>query len=264
MNTNSLNIANILNYQKKFEKFCEWGLLEDAHNLFQNYKNINISNDNEYPFCSACRNGHLGVAKWLLLVKPTINISVFYECPFLKACGNGRLDVAKWLLLVKPTIDISVWNEYAFRCACGNGHLAVAQWLISVKPTIDISAEKECAFRYSCINNYLEMAKWLQSLKPEKYCLTIENGKLIDWEVRVSLPNHPSKTLSLQDVSEEDRICIICQEHQVELQTNCSHNYCKECIQKWYNADRTNCPYCRQNITEFVRITTYIKMKYKM
>jgi len=132
--------------------------------------------------------------------------------------------------------------------------LEVAQWFLSIKPTIDISAKNEYAFRYACEKGHLEVAQWLQSLNPDKYYFTVEHGKITNWEVRVSLPIHPSETISLQEVPEEDRICVICQETQVEIQTNCSHKFCNECIQKWYNADRQSCPYCRQIITKCIYI----------
>ena len=68
------------------------------------------------------------------------DISVENEAPFCQACENGHLKMAKWLLSVKPDIDISANDEYAFCCSCEKGFLKVAKWLLSVKSDIDISA----------------------------------------------------------------------------------------------------------------------------
>lgn len=253
---NNSDISSILNYQDKLQKFCKWGLLADSQKIYEMRPDVNISADDECAFRWACLKGHLEVAQWLISVKPDIvissHISSHDERVFRMSCHNGHLELAQWLLSVKPDINISANNEYAFCRACYNGHLKVAQWLLSVKPDIDLSADNEYAFRWACIWGYLELAQWLQSLQPNRYHLTVENGKITNWEVRVSLPIHSVKSLSLQEIPEEDRICLICQESLVELQTNCSHRFCKACIGKWYNAVRTDCPYCRQNIIECV------------
>jgi hypothetical protein len=46
------------------------------------------------------------------------------------------------------------------------------------------------------------------------------------------------------------------------LQTNCGHNFCKDCITNYYNKSLIEynninncfCPYCRQNITSLNRL----------
>jgi hypothetical protein len=44
---------------------------------------------------------------------------------------------------------------------------------------------------------------------------------------------------------QEEKECPICYEHEVEVQTNCGHNYCKKCIIK---TELSSCPYCRQEM----------------
>lgn len=246
-----LNVYN----DEIFTRACMNGHLELAKWLLTVNPHTNISIYEEEAFGVACQYGHLEVAKWLLLVKPDINVSACDEYAFRCACENGHLVVAKWLLSIKPNIDISACDERAFRWACQRGHLEVAQWLISVKPSLNVSANEDCAFRWVCDKEYsdLKMALWLQSLKPEKYHLTIENGKITHWEVRVFLAICP-QSISLQEVEEFNRVCLICQEHPVELQTNCLHHFCKDCIQMWHNNYSTTCPYCRSNILECVQV----------
>ena len=42
--------------------------------------------------------------------------------------------------------------------------------------------------------------------------------------------------------------CLICYQNKSNLVTNCNHNYCLDCIFKWYIYNKHNCPYCRQDI----------------
>ena len=40
-------------------------------------------------------------------------------------------------------------------------------------------------------------------------------------------------------------ICIICYDKfKKETSLNCGHNFCKKCIEEWYNTNNT-CPICR-------------------
>jgi hypothetical protein len=109
------------NYQKLFEKFVEWNLMEELTYLFDLHPTINIQNG----FYNACVKGHLQVAQWLYEINPTMDISVENEQAFRYACMNGHLCVAQWLYEIKPTLDISTGNEKAFRYACAKGHLQV-------------------------------------------------------------------------------------------------------------------------------------------
>ena len=59
----------------------------------------------------------------MLSLKPDIDISSHNECAFRSACKNGHLEVAKWLLSIKTDINILIQNEYAFQFACQEGHL---------------------------------------------------------------------------------------------------------------------------------------------
>ena len=60
------------------------------------------------------------------------------EYAFRSACVNGHLQLAQWLYIIKPTINISAENDQAIRLACEYEYLEVAQWLYEIKPTIDI------------------------------------------------------------------------------------------------------------------------------
>ena len=48
-------------------------------------------------------------------------------------------------------------------------------------------------------------------------------------------------SICLKEEIPEDNKCI----------TNCSHNYCKECLDHWFDEGKTSCPICRQKIKYF-------------
>lgn len=205
----------------------------------------------DHTFSSSCENGHLEVAKFLLKVNPSIDISEDDEYPFRFACENGHLEVAKWLYSVKPTIDISIDNEYAFKYACKNGHLEVVKWLIKIKPLINITSENHYAFRYACQKGHLEVAKFLSSIN-KNYKIDISKDT-IQYYILKNIPIDFTKKIDINTIDKDSRECPICYENVVNIQTQCKHNYCKDCIQIYYNKNN-NCPCCRTNLDLFYPI----------
>lgn len=255
----NINISSYDEYA--FRGACENGHLKVAQWLLSIKPTIDISSTDEYAFRYACANNHLNIAQWLLTIKPTIDISAYNDDAFSGACKNGYLEVAQWLLKIKPTIDISVNNENAFLLACVNEHLHIVQWLLTIKPTINISVDNDIAFKVACIKGCIKIAQWLQNLLPNKYELVIKNNKIISYRVKCYIPftNNTitlfSKTKGSQSeqssTNKEEFQCHICYNSQVEVQTNCGHNFCTTCITNYYNKcnGTCNCPYCRQTIT---------------
>ena len=57
---------------------------------------------------------------------------------------------------------------------------------------------------------------------------------------------------------EEKETCFICYNKDVEIQTNCKHNFCNECIHNWMNR-KNNCPLCRTEIYQIKEILYHPK-----
>ncbi|KAB8336662.1 hypothetical protein FH972_020973 [Carpinus fangiana] len=72
---------------------------------------------------------------------------------------------------------------------------------------------------------------------------------------REKLASHTTKRRFLQHLKADstgqaERICIICQDpFEVGVLTVCGHQFCKECINLWYNQHRS-CPVCKRRLTE--------------
>jgi len=49
----------------------------------------------------------------------------------------------------------------------------------------------------------------------------------------------------------ENRCSICLQEIQNECITNCNHNFCKECLDTWFDNGKNTCPLCRKIIQYF-------------
>ncbi len=229
---------------------CKDGELEKVKFLLEGEPKF-TSLIHDHTFSCACENGHLEIAKFLLKVKPYINISEDDEYPFRFACENGHLEVAKWLYSIKPSIDISIDNEYAFKYACKNGHLEVVKWLYSIKPSINISAENHYAFRYACQKGHLEVGQFLSSINPNYKIDIIQD--IIQYHILKDIPIDFTQKIELSTINRESRECPICYENVVNIQSKCKHNFCKDCIQIYYNKNN-KCPCCRNNLDLFYLI----------
>jgi hypothetical protein len=232
--------------ENTFIHACSKGYIEVAQWLYQIKPTLNISAENEYAFRMACINGHLQVAQWLYPIKPTLDISQYDEEAFRMACYNGHLEMAQWLYQIKPTLDISQYDEDAFRSACYNDHLQVAQWMYQIKPTLDISAKNDEAFRDACEYKHIQVALWLQTILPERYIVDFYTE--YDFEYSI---NQPVKIEQIINVNTLDT-CPICYENPCAIQTNCNHSFCTNCITKWINTDHSQCPCCREDISDAV------------
>ena len=226
-----------------FRVACANGHMDIAKWLLTVTPCINVRAKDDYAFRYACANGNIDVAKWLLTVKLDIDISAQDDCAFRYAYAGGHLELAKWLLIVKPDIDISAENDYAFRWACENGHMDIAKWLLEIKPDINISAYNDFAFNWASKNGHMEVAKWLQPLNPDKYIVIIFNNEIVSYNIIESPIIAKTVQLSRESIAD----CNICMDIKANILTDCKHQFCETCIQRWMQDNKT-CPCCRQKL----------------
>jgi hypothetical protein len=192
------------------------------------------------------------VVQWLYEIKPNINISACNDYAFRFACSQGHLNVAQWLYEIKPYINISANNDETFRNTCLNGHLVIAQWLCQIKPDINISANNDEAFKYACILRHLYIAQWLCDLLPSKYHIETLNDHTVIWHIKqITKIIKIDQTINIY-INELTK-CPICNESDINVQTNCTHSYCLTCINKWHNKS-SECPMCRHQITHVYNV----------
>lgn len=255
------NIYDTITFQDQLNQFCvcKQSLLNvDKPALRTFTENAPVYNYNyvEGSLIDACSKGDVKLAEWILSMKHDLKTSAEFEEAYLLSCCRGQLNVSRWLLSVNTKMNTCVVAQAAFRYACHGGSLEMAQWLLSMKPDIDIFANDHNAFRGACVLGHLAVAKWLCDMNPDVYYVVLdaENGMYIcEWGVWPLLPIHPT-TVSLQNIKEETRTCLVCQEKRAELQSQCKHNYCVECIRTWMSKSNNSCPYCRSDLVEFIKI----------
>ena len=142
--------------------------------------------------------------------------------------------------------------EKLFINLCKWNYFDDAKNLIKLNPNIDISIDNEYAFRFACHNKRINIAKWLVELNPNKYYVKIIDNKIVDYKIKINLPILNNKQIILSQT--DDKICPVCLDNQIELQTNCKHNFCVKCCDQFYTVNKI-CPYCRTNITQFYKIS---------
>ena len=134
-----------------------------------------------------------------------------------------------------------------FRAAVHNGHLHIVKWLLEINPTLNISVDDDYIFRFACDNYQVELVQLLRTIN-RNYNYIIINSRII-YTIKKpikTLPMH-SDIIQIICLEEEYKECIICKHRTINLQTNCKHNFCTECISEWYGLHQS-CPYCRANI----------------
>ena len=62
--------------------------------------------------------------------------------------------------------------------------------------------------------------------------------ELIDYSIRTGSPLEVVE--NLQSI-EDENMCT----------TDCNHEFCKECLDNWFNRHKLSCPLCRKNIEYF-------------
>ena len=59
--------------------------------------------------------------------------------------------------------------------------------------------------------------------------------------------------------SENNIICMICREGEPEVLTCCNHNFHEDCLKKWHERIKNECPYCRSFITLNRKLNLFLK-----
>lgn len=123
-------------------------------------------------FCYACSGGNLKLARRLSKAVPSI--SRLSERTFRSACINGHLQVAKWLLPTIPKSDrtVGMLNDVlhnTFR----NGHLAVAKWLLNRFQNLDVRYYGDLTFHLVQHCQFRRLRIWMCRISPKLFNLKL-------------------------------------------------------------------------------------------
>ena len=102
-------------------EMCQW--------LYSVYDDMEIDN---IAFDNACDKNYFELMKWMYSL-PNHNIQIHEEneFPFVCACYNGRLDICQWLysLDLNNQIDVHVNNDMPMYNAKLSGNKELVNWL---------------------------------------------------------------------------------------------------------------------------------------
>jgi len=248
--------------QKAFGKACIVGDINMMKTIYGEY-DIDIHYNNEYSFVTACKEGHLEIAKWLWDISDhTINIHVSFNEAFLLCCYNGHESILNFLLEIEDNIENfndthNLWE--AFYNACQAGHLKIAQTLWNIAHQfIDLRNSQDMIFNTVCLFNKINVAKWLTEIC-EDYSISVDNNN----NLRGIISNKLDRALDLYNrkrryeaynllgIVEKDSHnttfeCLICKsikKHIINLP--CKHLYCPLCLFTWEKQTKKYaCCYC--------------------
>ena len=95
------------------------------------------------------------------------------------------------------------------------------------------------------------MAQWLYHLLSSKYHIEISNDRIKYYYIKKYYIKKNKQIIYMNELTK----CPICNESDINIQTNCGHSYCLSCISEWHNKSKSSkCPMCRQKITLYYNV----------
>lgn len=181
---------------------------------------------------SICYSGNITLMKWVCSTYNICTNEAFQNPVFLEiACVNYKLELAQFIY--NPSIRVKTLDSI-FHNTCSN-----CIYLSSVKSSMAPVA--------------LDIVKWIISLYPDRYTIHISHKKqLRSWSIHKKIQFE--YTIITDASSIENSSCAVCYTENSNVRVlDCNHNYCYNCINKWYSSKET-CPLCRETMTRFARL----------
>jgi ankyrin repeat protein len=187
-----INRVDNTNGGKNFNMACKMGYLEVCKYLLKR-DDVNINDEDDYALKISCEYGRLYVVKWFVkLFKKQKWTSDSLLPLFMSACFNGHLETAKYIISLEEynaedTREhfIHFMNESIFVSCCEKGYIDIAKWLIELGydpkyGMINIHIHSGnwyvSAFSVSCMKGNLDIAKWLISLGEKKEFIFVDDS----------------------------------------------------------------------------------------
>jgi len=174
-------------------------------------------------------------------------------------------DILLLLVTNNVSIDFETLNKIFVHLGMSN-HFNNVERLFELYPDIDISYNNDELFFDCCENENEEMINWLMEIKPDYYYYNrtvyvddseysdsdSDDSEYIEYGIIQKL--HYEKEIKYVETINE---CTICLNSNSNIISKCNHQFCKDCIVKWYEKHNC-CPLCKQDLSGYIYA---IKMK---
>jgi hypothetical protein len=87
---------------------------------------------------------------------------------------------------------------------------------------------------------------FIETLNPERYLICLDHyDRIVEYKIIIAKEDFTK--ISRKDIPKEITKCVICDDTESNLYTECGHMYCDECLLSWLGKNNS-CPYCRETI----------------
>lgn len=106
-------------------------------------------------------------------------------------------------------------------------------------------------FELNCKINNTNIVSMIVNKNPSRYYYLISSDKIVDWMIIKSLNLSNIETI----IQLKNKVkCSFCFGDEPNVITNCSHQYCEDCINLWYSNKHTTCSYCKTELASLSKI----------
>jgi hypothetical protein len=173
------------------------------------------------------------VVKWLYSKNTEADLE---DALFMKCEDDKNLPILQWFYEVKPAI-----TEYfcsIFRSAYRRDCNLICRWIYSIQP--DIITDH--MFIEICETRNLDAVHFFNELHPDRFQFTENDDGSITSNIHdLDINTLQTKTIKLV------KTCLVCFDVPSTIVTNCNHQYCTDCINKWIKRSHS-CAYCRNSL----------------
>ena len=228
---------------------------------------------NEFFLLLACEEGHKEWIQWICHYDINIDLSMRNFLPLQTACQTNNTETMLYLIKRHPdaitsikeyiyeqimnynvNMITSVYQEFPtiFHLFTSNEFIEIlyvlceinmklAYWFCDKFPFIHVIRDNHRLFINAYLSENLEIIKLLNIMQPDCYHINIIHDKLQCFDIDYNI--NPGNTIKKRLLEIEH--CYICYEDNADILTSCNHFYCTGCIQKHYEYNNIQCPYCR-------------------
>jgi hypothetical protein len=214
------------------------GFIKCFKYLIEKYPNTPIHNS----FNMAVIHGHINIVKYIIRNYPNIKLVGKLRL----AIVNDKEYVVDILL---PHIKCKLDHKLIyFSASCQSGNVNMVERFLDINllNKIDINTLVIDILNNEYFDIFILITKYI---KPNMR-IVLENNEFSD-DILNKIYNHYNifnwKDIKLQLTTE----CSICQSNTSNIKTPCSHEFCKDCIEKWITTN-LSCPYCRFQFIELI------------